>query len=161
MKQYTEEIDTLFSQLKRATDKDKISDLENSIIQIWQKTNDPFLDDVMTLGLEQLSRENYKDAVATFSHALLFSKKHAEIYNKRAIAYYMRGEYKKALVDLKQVLELEPRHFGALSGMCNIYREIKLDIHTLRTLENLLRIIPNKHGLSAQAYTIRQKLDSQ
>lgn len=158
MKQYTEEVDVLFKQLKKATDIEKISDIESSIIQIWQKTNDPFLDDVIVLGLEQLSRENYKDAIATFSHALLFSKEHSEIYNKRAIAYYMRGEYNKALSDLRKVLELEPRHFGALSGLCNIYREIKLEVHTLKTLERLLRIIPNKEGIAAQAYTLRHKL---
>ncbi|KXX70191.1 tetratricopeptide repeat protein [Flammeovirga sp. SJP92] len=158
MKQYTEEVDSLFKELKKATESEKISDLESSIIEIWQRTEDPFLGDVIVLGVEQLTRENYKDAIATFSHALMFNKEHAELYNKRAVAYYMRGEYNKALADLQKVLELEPRHFGALSGLCNIYREIKLEVHTLRTLELLLRIIPNKEGLSAQAYTLRQKL---
>lgn len=158
MRQHIEEVDLLFSELKKATESEKISDIESSIIEIWQKTDDPFLDDVIILGIEQLTRENYRDAIATFSHALMFTKKHAEIYNKRAVAYYMRGEYNKALADLKKVLELEPRHFGALSGLCNIYREIKLEVQTLNTLEILLRIIPNKEGLSAQAYTLRQKL---
>ncbi|MBD0403566.1 MULTISPECIES: tetratricopeptide repeat protein [unclassified Flammeovirga] len=158
MKQYTDEVDSLFKELKKATESEKISDLESSIIEIWQRTEDPFLDDVIILGVEQLTRENYKDAIATFSHALMFNKSFAEVYNKRAVAYYMRGEYNKAVADLKRALELEPRHFGALSGLCNIYREIKLEVHTLKTLETLLRIIPNKEGLSAQAYTLRQKL---
>ncbi|NLR91128.1 MULTISPECIES: tetratricopeptide repeat protein [Flammeovirga] len=158
MKEYTTEVDVLFSKLKLATDKNKISDIENSILEIWQKTDDPFINDVIALGLEQISKERYKDAIATFSHALIFSKNHAEIYNKRAICYYMRGEFKKAIDDLKKVLSLEPRHFGALSGLCTIYRELKLDLHTLMTIEKLLRIVPNKEGLSLQAKNIRKNL---
>ncbi|OHX66361.1 tetratricopeptide repeat protein [Flammeovirga pacifica] len=158
MKEYTTEVDVLFTQLKTATDKDKISDLENSILQIWQKTEDPFMIDVFHLGTEQIAKERFKDAIATYSHALIFNKNHSEVYNKRAICYYMRGEFKKAIEDLNKVLELEPRHFAALSGLSTIYRELKLEKLSLNHLEKLLKIVPNKEGLSLQAKNIRKNL---
>ena len=158
MKEYTAEVDVLFTQLKEATDNNMITDLENSILQIWQRTDDPFMTDVFSLGTEQIAKERFNDAIATFSHALIFTKDNSEVYNKRAICYYMRGEYKKAVEDLKKVLELEPRHFAAHSGLCTIYRELKLEKLSLSHIEKLLKIVPNKEGLSLQAKNMRRNL---
>ncbi|MBB6459992.1 tetratricopeptide repeat protein [Flammeovirga kamogawensis] len=160
MKENTAEVDNLFIQLKDATDKDTILDIENSILQLWQKTDDPFLNDIIALGVEQMSNERYKDAIATFSHALIFNQKCAEIFNKRAISYYMRGEFNNAIKDLKKVLELEPRHFAAMSGLSTIYKELKLEKHTLAMLHRLLLIVPNKEGLTSQARSLRKKIKS-
>ena len=40
-----------------------------------------------------------------------------EAWNKRATVYYMLGNYEKSVADIAQVLDREPRHFGALSGL--------------------------------------------
>ena len=40
----------------------------------------------------------------------------AEAWNKRSIAHFLAGEHDKSLEDIKEVLRLEPRHFGALCG---------------------------------------------
>lgn len=41
----------------------------------------------------------------------------AEAWNRRAVLYYMQGNYHQAIVDCKQVIELNPIHFGALHGL--------------------------------------------
>lgn len=41
----------------------------------------------------------------------------AEAWNRRAVLSYMQGNYHQAIVDCKQVIELNPIHFGALHGL--------------------------------------------
>jgi len=41
----------------------------------------------------------------------------AEAWNRRAILYFMIGDYQKAIVDCQAVIRLNPVHFGALHGL--------------------------------------------
>ncbi|MCS6812587.1 MAG: tetratricopeptide repeat protein [Cyanobacteria bacterium] len=41
----------------------------------------------------------------------------AEAWNRRAVLYYMTGRYQQAIQDCKQVIALNPVHFGALHGL--------------------------------------------
>lgn len=41
----------------------------------------------------------------------------AEAWNRRAVLYYMRREYYKAIADCEEVVRLNPHHFGALHGL--------------------------------------------
>ncbi len=41
----------------------------------------------------------------------------AEAWNRRAVLYYMNGQYQRALADCEMVVKLSPIHFGALHGM--------------------------------------------
>ncbi|MDJ1172672.1 tetratricopeptide repeat protein [Roseofilum capinflatum] len=41
----------------------------------------------------------------------------AEAWNRRAVLYYMRREYYKAIADCEEVMRLNPNHFGALHGL--------------------------------------------
>jgi tetratricopeptide (TPR) repeat protein len=46
---------------------------------------------------------------------------YAEAWNQRATMHYMAGNLAASLADCARVLELEPRHFGALAGRALIY----------------------------------------
>jgi tetratricopeptide (TPR) repeat protein len=41
----------------------------------------------------------------------------AEAWNRRAVIYYVTGQYEKAVDDCQMVVKLNPVHFGALHGM--------------------------------------------
>ena len=77
--------------------------------------------------------------------------------------YYLAGQYDKSIADCHEVLKRNPRHFGALSGMGQIYLQLEDDENALhwyrRALEN-----PNMMGvemnvrLSRRGFELGQRL---
>ena len=57
------------------------------------------------------------DAEAMFSAIISREPAFAEAWNKRATVRFFRGDDAGSANDILQVIKLEPRHFGALSGL--------------------------------------------
>ena len=51
-------------------------------------------------------------------------------------------EYQKSLYDIEQVLALEPRHFGALSGRAQIFIELGEYQKAINDLKKVKKISP-------------------
>ena len=66
----------------------------------------------------------------------------AEAWNRRAVLYYITQEYDKALADCKQVIELNPVHFGALHGMGLCYAALGDFSSAIRAFRQALEIQP-------------------
>lgn len=60
-------------------------------------------------------------AVDVLTELVGYCPSYGEGYNQLAFAYYVRGENARSEALLKKTLELEPRHFGAISGLGLIY----------------------------------------
>jgi tetratricopeptide (TPR) repeat protein len=77
-----------------------------------------------TVGLTQIRRaevllqggEAY-EAEAILTQLIQDLPDFAEAWNRRAVLYYTTKQYKKALKDCHQVIQLNPVHFGALHGL--------------------------------------------
>ncbi|KGF71533.1 hypothetical protein DO97_17855 [Neosynechococcus sphagnicola sy1] len=48
----------------------------------------------------------------------------AEAWNRRAVIYYLKGQYQRAIADCMEVVRLNPIHFGALHGLGLCYAAI-------------------------------------
>ncbi|MEC8122164.1 MAG: hypothetical protein VX113_09625, partial [Pseudomonadota bacterium] len=57
------------------------------------------------------------NAERIFTEIISAHPTHAEAWNKRATVRFMRGDDKGSRSDIARVIDLEPRHFGALSGL--------------------------------------------
>jgi tetratricopeptide (TPR) repeat protein len=68
---------------------------------------------------------------------------YAEAWNKRATLNFMIGRYNDSLADIDKVLDLEPRHFGALAGRGMIYRAQEKWGDALDAFRQAIRINPN------------------
>ena len=55
-------------------------------------------------------------------------------------------DYQKSLNDISRVLDLEPRHFGALSGRAQIYIDLELYQEALKDLQDAKKIHPVIRG---------------
>jgi tetratricopeptide (TPR) repeat protein len=75
-------------------------------------------------GLELLERSQLlmetgqvREAEAVLNEIIADQPDFAEAWNRRAVFYYVQGQYRQALADCQQVVALMPAHFGALHGM--------------------------------------------
>jgi tetratricopeptide (TPR) repeat protein len=76
----------------------------------------------------------------------------AEAYNQRAIAFFKRGEFARAVEDCEAVLRLNPFHFGAAAGLGQCLIKLGKPRAALRAFRAALDINP---GLEHLRDTIR------
>lgn len=116
------ELNKLFKELKGAKDLSIAQTIENKIWEIWTKhPNQKVLTDSLTIGTELMNRGEFSLAYNIFSNIVEKEPEWAEGWNKRATVLYLMNNYQSSLEDIEEVLVLEPRHFGALSGQALVY----------------------------------------
>ena len=110
-------IDELFNQLKNTTNYQESKKIESQIWELWtthpSKSN---LTALMADGSFYMSQNKLETAYETFTQTIKLDPNWAEAWNKRATVLYLMGKYALSQADIDKVLELETRHFGALSG---------------------------------------------
>ena len=94
---------------------------ESKIWNIWLNNGSTVNSNTqMQKGLELLQNSQFDQALSLFKN---LSKKEpfwAEPINKIATIKFLQGDYLGSINDIKSTLKLEPRHFGALSGLVQI-----------------------------------------
>ncbi|MFD2786100.1 tetratricopeptide repeat protein [Hymenobacter rubripertinctus] len=151
-------LDDLFARLRDATAPAEMEALQDGIWQIWLSAGHPLLDKRLETGIRALSADDYGLAIREFTFLIETAPDYAEGWNKRATAYYLRGEYKAALRDVRETLRREPRHFGALSGQATILRMLGDARGALRPLLRLEQLCPAWPGLQLQLRSLRNGL---
>ena len=112
-----EEFDKLFIQLKSALNYENSKKIENKIWNLW--TTHPSqnkLTKLLSEGSLFMSENKLEEAYDIFTKVIDKDPNWAEAWNKRATVLYLMGKYELSQSDINKVLQIEKRHFGALSG---------------------------------------------
>ena len=147
----------LFSSLGAIENVSKASVFESKIWSIWMEHHDPEVERTMFQGLEALKLQLFKKAFGHFSILIKLAPDYAEGWNKRATVLYLMGRFKESEADVIKTLELEPRHFGALSGQGLIRIALEDWSGAVYSLESALKINPHMHGVVLNLKYARQK----
>jgi tetratricopeptide (TPR) repeat protein len=83
---------------------------------------------------------------------------YAEGWNRRATVHYLMKNYGKSMADIERTLQLEPRHFGALSGLAQIMMDTDRKEAALRAWQRVLDIYPMLRNAQDQVSTISEEL---
>ena len=110
-------LDSLFDRLATTSSAEEASDISNEIWQRWSTNDDPDVSQLMEIGIRALNYSTYRKALRSFDRIIEMAPQFAEGWNKRATLYYHIREYRRSIDDIKETLRLEPRHFGAWSGL--------------------------------------------
>jgi len=113
----TDQLNELFLKLETEQNIIVASKIENKIWKLWTThPADTTLTDLLSEGSYYMSQNQLTIAYEIFSKIIKLDPNWAEAWNKRATVLYLMGKYELSQNDIDKVLDLEKRHFGALSG---------------------------------------------
>ena len=150
-------LDSLFAELHETTDRSRAAEVTKSIWSIWHEIGDKQTTELMQEGIAAMQTRRYTEALEAFDRVVELSPDYAEGWNKRATLYYLIGDYANSAKDVKQTLLLEPRHFGALSGLGLIYMELGNFEAALEAFQQTLEVNPFANGAQQNIDYIKGK----
>jgi tetratricopeptide (TPR) repeat protein len=109
-------LEDLFKRLQAADDAVEAAPIEELIWQIWFEHEDSGIESQMMTAVSQMNRGDLPAALATLDRLVAAAPEFAEAWNRRATLHYIMGNYPASEADIVKTLQLEPFHFGALSG---------------------------------------------
>lgn len=142
----TDTLDDLFTRLKDA-DAGASGRIEREIWSEWSKSGSPAMDLLLKRGRDAMAAGNVKLAIEHFTALIDHAPDFAEGWNARATAYFQAGQYGPSVADIAQVLRLNPRHFGALSGFGLILEETGRDAEAMEVYRGALAVHPHLEGV--------------
>ncbi len=113
----------LFKQLTSVIDPAEASTAEDCIWSLWMTHRNASAERVLNLATDDIAARRFDIADTRLTRLLRSCPDFAEAWNKRATLYYMLGRDEESIADIRRVLQLEPRHFGALAGFGEICLE--------------------------------------
>ncbi|HHB80475.1 MAG TPA: tetratricopeptide repeat protein [Aliiroseovarius sp.] len=136
-------LEQLFAALQTA-DADAAAVIESEIRDIWSDSGSPTLNLLLERGNAALQDGDSAAAIEHFTALIDHAPDFAEGWNGRATAYFSAGLYGPAMSGIAHVLALEPRHFGALTGLGVILEEAGKTDMALKAYEDVLAISPHR-----------------
>jgi tetratricopeptide (TPR) repeat protein len=128
----------------------------DALWEIWFRggTNDQ-----NELLLQILSLADFQQILENLNELIRVAPNFSEAWNQRAILYFRRGDYLRAIHDCEKVLQLNPFHFGAQAGMGQAWLKLRRYRSALRAFEMALQINPTLDDLRETIRDIRQAIE--
>ena len=131
---------------------------EQALWAIWSRSGDASIDRLMARGVEAMQTGDHGAAIATFTEVVKRKPAFAEGWNKRATVYYLAGQYQNSIADCAEVLRRNPSHFGALSGLGQIYLQLERPEEALAWFRKALEANPNLLGVEFEVKALERRL---
>jgi len=111
--------------------------------------------------LQEVVHERDSDRARAALDELIREAPHfAEAYNQRAISFFKRGEFSRAVEDCETTLRLNPHHFGAAAGLGQCFLKLGKPRAALRAFRTALEINPGLEQLRDTIRSLEEALNS-
>ena len=159
------QLNNLFKQLKNS-ESTKAVKIENKIWKIWithpsEDRRGYRLTELLSQGSLLINQRKLNKAYILFSQIILEDPKWPEAWNKRATVLYMMGKFKESQNDIKKVLKLEKRHFGALSGQGLVQTKLKNYNKAIESYKEVQKIYPSMQAPKVMIPRIKKLIKEQ
>ncbi len=148
-------LDQLFFQLQDVDEPREARLIEQMIWGVWLESKSPTLELLMGRVVNAMGQQKYGEALELLHSVVAIAPDYAEGWNKRATVYFLMGQYDDSIADVERTLDLEPRHFGALSGLGLIYMRLQKEADALDAFERALIVNPHLGQAKAAVKRLR------
>ena len=131
---------------------------ERGLWLLWGRSGDAAIDGLMARGTEEMQSGQHAKAVETFTSVIKAKPDFAEGWNRRATVHYLAGDFERSIADCGEVLKRNPLHFGALSGMGQIFFQMQDYDRALAWFRRALEVNPNMTGVELNIKGIEELL---
>jgi tetratricopeptide (TPR) repeat protein len=131
---------------------------EQGLWLLWTRSGDAEIDGLMARATEEMQAGRYAEAIALLDQIVKKKPDFAEGWNRRATVHYLAGEFRKSIADCDQVLKRNPGHFGALSGLGQIYLQLDDEEKALEWFRRALEVNPNMLGVEMTVRSLEEKV---
>ena len=158
--QNDERLDELFVQLHETKSEYQAYVLERTIWSIWLVSDMAGTNILMEQGVNAMGVGDHATALEKFEAVVELEPDFAEGWNKRATVHYLMGNFAQSIEDVKKTLTLEPRHFGALSGLGLIYDSMENLEGAKAAFEKALEANPHMVPIKMRLEEIEKELEN-
>lgn len=154
----TSSLDKLFAELKRERNPQAADRIAKRIWNEWYKSGSASIDLMMKWSNDAVQAQKYDVALDFLDQVVTLQPAFAEGWNRRATVHFLMRQFGKSMADIERTLELEPRHFGALSGMAQIMKETGRKQLALNAWQRVIDIYPMMRSAQNEIATLSEEL---
>jgi tetratricopeptide (TPR) repeat protein len=154
-------LDKLFAELKRERNERAAERIAGRIWTEWFKSNSATIDLMMQWAQTAADKKDFDVALDFLDQIVTLSPNFAEGWNRRATVHFLMNNYAKSMADIDRTLQLEPRHFGALSGMAQILKNTDRKQLALDAYLRVLDIYPMMRSAQTEVATLSEELSGE
>jgi tetratricopeptide (TPR) repeat protein len=133
---------------------------EQGLWLLWARSGDAQIDGLMARATDDMQAGRYGEAIALLNDIVAKKPEFAEGWNRRATVHYLAGDLQKSIADCDQVLKRNPGHFGALSGLGQIYLQLDDEEKALAWFRRALAVNPNMVNVEMTIRMLEERLRS-
>jgi len=131
---------------------------EQGLWLLWTRSGDAAIDALMARATDAMQSGQYAEAVKLLDQVVKKKPEFAEGWNRRATVHYLAGELRKSIADCDEVLKRNPGHFGALSGLGQIYLQLDDEQKALEWFRRALEVNPNMLSVEMNVRMLEERL---
>lgn len=153
-----QKLDALFLDLKRAKTQAAADGVARRIVEEWTNSGSATIDLLMQWSLQAIEKQSYPVALDFLDQVIVLQPDYAEGWNRRATVHFLMNNYSKSMADIEKTLQLEPRHYLALSGMGQIFLALDRKELALKAYERVLELFPMKRDIQNRVGELADEL---
>lgn len=115
---------------------------EDALWSVWFRADTPENNRTLADVRKANGQGDLERAEALATRLIIAAPGFAEAYNQRAIIAFGQGRFADSARDCRRVLELNPYHFGAMSGLAQCQLQLDQPAQAIETLRHVSRLQP-------------------
>jgi tetratricopeptide (TPR) repeat protein len=156
-----EHLQRLYDRLAAAQDEGEAGRIAREIQLEWDSSGSAAADLLLQRGRDAMAADDLPLAIEHLTALTDHAPDFAEGWNARATAFYMAGDYGPSVDDIARTLTLNPKHWGALSGLAAILEATGETETAVEAYRAALAIHPFLDGLEEHVEGLEASLRGQ